>query len=76
MQTTDLQTPALLVETTALEHNLRHMATALPGKRLRPHVKAHKCTALAKRQRAHGHATFCAATPLELCGMAAEIGRA
>jgi len=66
----DLSTPALLVDSRALEHNLSTLATALPGVRARPHVKAHKCTALAKRQHAHGHSTFCAATPLELCGMA------
>ncbi len=67
----DLQTPALLVEASDLEHNLRTMAEALPGERLRPHVKAHKCTALARRQRAHGHHLFTCATPREVEGMAA-----
>jgi len=71
VQTTDLQTPALLVETTALEHNLRHMATALPGKRLRPHVKAHKCTTLARRQAELGHPSFTCATVREMEGLAA-----
>ena len=46
------------------------MTQALPGERLRPHVKAHKSTALAKRQHAHGHSLFCAATIREIEGMA------
>ncbi|HIF98775.1 MAG TPA: metal-activated pyridoxal enzyme [Myxococcales bacterium] len=47
------------------------MAEALPGNRLRPHVKAHKCTAIAGRQRAAGHSLFCCATVREMEGMAA-----
>ena len=67
----DLITPALLVDAAALEHNLRAMSAALPGARLRPHVKAHKCTELARRQAAAGHRTFCCATVREMIGMAA-----
>ena len=67
----DLVTPALLVDAAALEHNLRAMSAALPGARLRPHVKAHKCTELARRQAAVGHRTFCCATVREMIGMAA-----
>ena len=67
----DLVTPALLVDAAALEHNLRAMSAALPGARLRPHVKAHKCTELARRQAAAGHRTFCCATVREMIGMAA-----
>jgi D-serine deaminase-like pyridoxal phosphate-dependent protein len=67
----DLQTPALVVDAADLEHNLATMAHALPGDRLRPHVKAHKCTALARRQRQHGHRRFCCATLREMEGMAA-----
>lgn len=66
-----LQTPALLVDAEALDHNLRTMATALPGTRLRPHVKAHKCTALARRQAALGSRGFTCATIREMEGMAA-----
>ena len=62
----DLPTPALVVDAGALERNLAAMADALPGTRCRPHVKAHKTTALAARQRAHGHRTFTAATPREI----------
>ena len=71
MKTTDLQTPALVVDADALAHNLDAMAAALPGARLRPHVKAHKCTALARRQAEHGHRTFTCATIREMEGMAA-----
>ncbi len=47
------------------------MAAALPGARLRPHVKAHKCTGLARRQAAAGHHSFTCATIRECEGMAA-----
>jgi D-serine deaminase-like pyridoxal phosphate-dependent protein len=67
----DLQTPALLVDGDALEHNLATMAAALPGARLRPHVKAHKTTALARLQAARGHRGFTCATIREVEGMAA-----
>lgn len=70
MKIDELPTPALVVDGRRLESNLEKMANALPGERLRPHVKAHKSTALAKRQRAHGHALFCAATIREIEGMA------
>ena len=71
MKIEDLQTPALLVEAEALEHNLHVMAAALPGQRLRPHVKAHKCTALARRQAGVGHRSFTCATIREVEGLVA-----
>src|SRR4051795_3681029 len=71
MRIGDLQTPALLVDGGALEHNLATMSAALPGPRLRPHVKAHKCTALARRQAEGGHQGFTCATIRECEGMAA-----
>lgn len=71
MKLWDLPTPALVVEREALDHNLATMAMALPGDRLRPHVKAHKCTALARRQLAVGHRRFTCATIKEAEGMAA-----
>ena len=67
----ELPTPALVVDAAALEHNLAEMAAARPGARLRPHVKAHKCTALARRQVAAGHRGFTCATIRECEGMAA-----
>jgi D-serine deaminase-like pyridoxal phosphate-dependent protein len=65
-----LQTPALIVDADAFEHNLRAMSESLPGSRLRPHVKAHKCSALAARQAAAGHTGFTCATVREMEGMA------
>src|ERR1700677_1530974 len=66
----DLQTPALIVDAAAFTANLAAMAAALPGPRLRPHVKAHKCTELARRQMEMGHHSFCCATLREIEGMA------
>ena len=71
MKVGDLPTPALVLDAAAFEHNLATMAAALPGPRLRPHVKAHKCTAIAAAQARHGHDTFTCATPREVIGMAA-----
>jgi D-serine deaminase-like pyridoxal phosphate-dependent protein len=66
----ELATPALVLDHTAFEHNLATMAAARPGAALRPHVKAHKSTAIAQAQARHGHRTFTCATPLEVLGMA------
>jgi D-serine deaminase-like pyridoxal phosphate-dependent protein len=71
MKLADLTTPALVVDALVFEDNLSAMARALPGRRLRPHVKAHKCTSLARRQAEHGHVTFTCATLREMEGMAA-----
>ncbi len=71
MRVEELVTPALLVDAAAFDHNLNTMAAALPGVRLRPHVKPHKSTALARRQAAAGHHTFTCATIREMEGMAA-----
>ena len=72
MQVTDLQTPALLLDADALDHNVALMASRLPGDRLRPHVKAHKSTALAHHQRTLGnHHNFTAATIREVEGLCA-----
>ena len=70
MHLKELVTPALLIDSAAFEHNLATMSAALPGSRLRPHVKAHKCTALAHRQAAVGHLAFTCATIREVEGMA------
>jgi D-serine deaminase-like pyridoxal phosphate-dependent protein len=71
MRVADLPTPALVVDAGALAQNLDTMAAALPGARLRPHVKAHKCSALAREQTTRGHVNFTCATPREVLGMAA-----
>jgi D-serine deaminase-like pyridoxal phosphate-dependent protein len=67
----DLPTPALIVDAAALDANLAVMTAARPGNGLRPHVKAHKCTSLARRQAAAGHRSFTCATIRECEGMAA-----
>ncbi len=71
----ELATPCLLIDAEALDRNVATMSARLPGAQLRPHVKAHKCTALAAVQYAAGHTTFTCATPREIVGMArAGIG--
>jgi len=70
MRVADLPTPALVVDTLSFTRNLDTMTAALPGARLRPHVKAHKCTALAREQANRGHLGFTGATPRELLGLA------
>ncbi|MBK9180933.1 MAG: alanine racemase [Acidimicrobiales bacterium] len=70
MRIHDLPTPALVVDADLLDANLATMASARPGVSLRPHVKAHKCTALAFEQAAAGHRAFCCATAREVAGMA------
>jgi len=70
MLVADLPTPALVIDRGALTRNLDTMSAARPGARLRPHVKAHKCTALAHEQARRGHGGFTGATPRELLGLA------
>ena len=71
MLVTDLPTPALVVERSLLEANLDRMSAVLPGRRLRPHVKAFKTTALARLMADRGHTGFTCATIREVEGMAA-----
>jgi D-serine deaminase-like pyridoxal phosphate-dependent protein len=66
----DLSTPALVIDGAAFERNIATMSVRWPGRRLRPHVKAFKSTALARRLADSGHDAFCAATVRELVGMA------
>jgi len=70
MNTHDPVTPALVIEQRELVHNVSTMAAALPGARLRPHVKAHKCLAIARLQAEHGHRGFTCATVREVEGLA------
>lgn len=70
MQIHDLPTPALVVEQRILDGNLDLMASVWPGRRLRPHVKAHKATGLARRQAELGHTAFTCATIREVEVMA------
>ncbi len=70
MRLGELQTPALVVDHADLTFNLNYLAQRLPGRRLRPHVKAHKCTALARRQYEAGHRGFTCATIREAQALA------
>jgi D-serine deaminase-like pyridoxal phosphate-dependent protein len=67
----ELPTPALVVDRAAFERNVGRMAAIRPGPALRPHVKAFKSTALARRLADSGHRGFCCATTREVLGMAA-----
>jgi D-threonine aldolase len=71
MKVTDLPTPSLLVDVHAFDRNVATMAKRWPGDKLRPHVKAFKSTALARRLAEAGHRGFCCATVREMMGMAA-----
>ena len=67
-----LATPCLLLEAEAFEHNLAAMMELVRrhGRRLRPHVKAHKSTAIARRQLEAGAIGLCCATAREAEAMA------
>ena len=64
MRTSEIPTPALLVDIEAFESNLQRMSSvaAGSGKKLRPHAKAHKSVQVASRQIAAGAIGVCAAT--------------
>jgi D-serine deaminase-like pyridoxal phosphate-dependent protein len=68
-QTTQEKTPCLVVDAEAFAANVKAMAQVLPGLRLRPHVKAFKCTELARKLAANGHTAFTCATLSEVAGM-------
>lgn len=70
MNVHDLSTPALVVDAATLDHNIHAMAAVRPADRLRPHVKAFKCTELARHVASRGgHHSFCCATLREMEGM-------
>ncbi len=59
----DLDSPALCVDLDKMEQNIKHVHTRLQGTGtgVRPHVKTHKCPAIAKMQVAAGAVGVCAA---------------
>lgn len=59
----DLETPCLVIDYDILENSLTKVQSLadIKGKKLRPHVKTHKCTTLAKKQIEHGAVGICAA---------------
>ena len=56
-----VDTPALLIDLDAFEHNLNKMSDTVSktGVRLRPHAKTHKCPIIALRQMALGAVGIC-----------------
>ncbi len=60
----DLPTPALLLDLDLFEANLTRMMARVraSGKQLRPHLKAHKCVEIARRQMAAGACGISVAT--------------
>lgn len=70
-RTYELPTPALLVDLDVMEANLRSMQATVSaaGKALRPHAKAHKRVAIARRQVAEGAVGVCVATMGEMGAM-------
>jgi D-serine deaminase-like pyridoxal phosphate-dependent protein len=59
MKLHEIPTPALVVDLPAMERNIRRMADFFAGRpcKLRPHFKAHKTPAIARRQLAAGSCT-------------------
>ncbi len=59
MKVHEIPTPALVVDLLAMERNIRRMADYYAGRtcKLRPHFKAHKTPAIARRQLAAGSCT-------------------
>ncbi len=59
----DLDTPALCVDLTKMEQNIKHVHARLKGTGVgvRPHVKTHKCPDIAKMQIAAGALGVCSA---------------
>ena len=61
MSIDQIDTPALLLDLDAFEHNLIRLSESLRGTsvRLRPHAKSHKCPEIALRQIARGAVGVC-----------------
>ncbi len=61
MRLDEVDTPALIVELDAFEHNLRALMDAVraSGVRVRPHAKTHKCPDIARQQIALGAVGVC-----------------
>ena len=70
----DIETPAVVVDTTRLERNLDRLqaAATAAGAALRPHAKTHKCLEIGRRQVAHGAVGLTVATLAEGEAFAAD----
>ncbi len=71
--TTDIDTPALVIDLDAMERNLASMAAfaAQHKVKLRPHAKMHKSATVAKLQMAHGAVGVCVQKTSEAEALAA-----
>jgi len=68
----EIPTPALLVYKEAVAHNIRAMGELMGGyERLRPHIKTHKMSRIARMEMAAGIDKFKCATPKEAAMLAA-----
>ena len=67
----DLDTPCLVLDMDVLEGNLQKMRAVADGagKNLRPHVKTHKCSSLARKQIEAGAIGVCVAKVSEADGL-------
>ena len=61
MPLAEVDTPALILDLDAFEHNLQRLRDSLAGRpvKLRPHAKSHKCPQIALRQIALGAVGVC-----------------
>jgi len=76
MRRRDIPTPALVVDLPAMERNIRRMADFYADKpcKLRPHFKAHKTPAIARRQLAAGSCTGLTVATVGEAELVAEEG--
>jgi D-serine deaminase-like pyridoxal phosphate-dependent protein len=77
MTLSDIPTPALIVDTAAMDRNIRRMAEFFAGRRckLRPHFKAHKTPEIARRQISAGSCTGLTCATVAEAEVAALIAR-
>jgi D-serine deaminase-like pyridoxal phosphate-dependent protein len=77
MTLSDIPTPALILDTAAMDRNIRRMAEFFAGRRckLRPHFKAHKTPEIARRQIAAGSCTGLTCASVAEAEVAALLAR-
>ena len=76
MKLHEIPTPALVVDLRAMERNIKRMADYFAGRpcKLRPHFKAHKTPAIARRQLAAGSCTGLTVATVGEAELVAEEG--
>jgi D-serine deaminase-like pyridoxal phosphate-dependent protein len=75
MNTSDIPTPALVVDLAAMDRNIRRMSDYFASRtcKLRPHFKAHKTPEIARRQLAAGSCTGLTCATVAEAEVAAKI---